>query len=69
MKKYTDATYSGNYGELLVMYQDYFDLLEKLEEYERKAEQYESKSMSDEDMNYYINTMLRIEMKLLQALQ
>lgn len=67
MKKYSETTASGDYGSILAMYQDYFDLLTQLEDFERKANAYNTSTMSSADYEYYMNTLMRIEMKLLEA--
>ena len=67
MKKYLGSTSSGDYGELLAMYQDYMDILKQLEEFQQKADNYNSKNMSKEDLAYYLDSLNRIQKKMLEV--
>ena len=69
MKKYLNATSSGSYSDILAMYQDYFTILGQLEDYEKKANAYDSSKMSKEDYTYYLGALNRIQKKLLEIYQ
>lgn len=66
-KKYVDSAGSGDLGSYMAMYQDYMNLLAQLEDFERKADQYDSSKMSAEDLAYYLDSLNRIQKKMLEA--
>ena len=61
--------YSQNPENALTMIGDYYDIIEKYEEFARKADQYNQDEMSKEDLAYYLDAMNRIEKKYLEILQ
>ena len=67
MKKYLDSANSGDFENYMAMYQDYMELLVQMEDYEKKADQYDSESMSAVDLAYYLGSLNRIQMKMLEA--
>ena len=69
MKKYTNSTMSGDYGTLLAMLSDYNDIMDQLEDFERKADAYDSTGMSKEDYAYYLDSLNRIQHKMLEVYQ
>ncbi len=66
-KKYVDSAGSGDLESYMAMYQDYMNLLAQLEDFERKADQYDSSKMSAEDLAYYLDSLNRIQKKMLEA--
>ncbi len=66
-KKYVDSAGSGDLGSYMAMYQDYMNLLAQLEDFERKADLYDSSKMSAEDLAYYLDSLNRIQKKMLEA--
>lgn len=46
---------------------DYFNLLYRLADFEKKTAEYNQEEMTDADAKYYMAVMYRIEMKLLEA--
>ncbi|MBR6151894.1 MAG: hypothetical protein IKQ25_11475 [Lachnospiraceae bacterium] len=67
MKKYLGSTSSGDLSSYMAMYQDYMNILAQLEDFERKADQYDSGNMSAEDLAYYLDSLNRIQKKMLEA--
>lgn len=62
MKKYSTS------DDMLSMMGDYYKMMTKLEEFSKKAEAYDQDKMSDADLKYYTEVMLRIEGKMLNAI-
>lgn len=67
MKKYLNSSSSGDYTEFLGMYQEYIDILSQLQDFETKADKYNSSGMSKEDWAYYLDSLNRIQKKMLSV--
>ncbi len=69
MDEYVDfmKKYSSDSANSLTMLTDYMAMLQKLEDFGEKADAWDSTEMSDADYAYYIETMNRINTKLLTA--
>lgn len=67
MKKYLNSSSSGDYTEFLGMYQEYIDILSQLQDFETKADKYNSSGMSKEDLAYYLDSLNRIQKKMLSV--
>ena len=67
MKKYLGSSSSGDLSDFMAMYQDYMNIMAQLEDFERKADQYDSSKMSAEDLAYYLDSLNRIQKKMLEA--
>ncbi len=63
--EFCDA-YSENKGDLTLLTQ-YFEMLEKVQDFEEKLEKYDEKEMSDADLKYYIEVTTRCSGKMLNA--
>lgn len=61
--------YSSNPNNAVAMIGEYMELMNKLAEFEEKANAYNQDEMSDEDLKYYLEVMARIEGKMITALK
>ena len=62
MKKYLQSTYSGDIWSML---EEYDNMLAKLEKYEKKFDELNPQMMTTADYKYYLESLARIEKKLL----
>lgn len=60
--------YQSDSGNALGMMNDYLTILTKYEEFAQKADSYNQDEMSKEDLAYYLDSMNRIQKKMLEAL-
>ncbi|MCR5654407.1 MAG: zinc-ribbon domain-containing protein [Lachnospiraceae bacterium] len=60
-------SYSSNPTNAASMMGQYSEIMQKYYDFAEKAEQYDSDEMSKEDAAYYLDTMARIEKKLLEV--
>ncbi len=68
MDSYVDFMHNyKNSSNAMGMLADYSKMLEKLSEFQKKAEKYDQSTMSSADYNYYVDVMTRINAKLLKA--
>ncbi len=62
MKKYLQSTYSGDIWSML---EEYDNMLAKFEKYEKKFDELNPQMMTTADYKYYLESLARIEKKLL----
>lgn len=60
--------YNSDPSNAVTMINDYVKILGKYQEFAAKAENYKQEDMSKEDLAYYVDSMARIEKKLLEAM-
>ena len=68
MNRYTSASSGDDFSELTNMMNDYFDMLDKMNEWSRKIDAIDENQLSPADDAYYLLVTLRIEQKLLGCL-
>ena len=68
MNRYTNASYGDDFAEFTNIMNEYFDMLEKLNEWSRKIDAIDESQLSPADDAYFLLVTLRIEQKLLGAI-